>query len=210
MKKVIECDRCGSTNDVVEISINDVPKKFCVDCRTAIFTKKRGLGRPSLGVTKKVSLTLPEDEWEELDEKAEGNRSKFIRKIVIRALDSDMNMDGKVYFKSDLHKEQTEKILEKFGQKSLSQNIEYGLFAYVVGATYKAENVLKTINDENFIDIDKLHEIINSFSTSERVMIRFSLQLFNSSIDDIKLSDVMYSLDSENVKVIKQAIELRY
>lgn len=41
-------------------------------------------------------------------------------------------------------------------------------------------------------------------------MIRFALQCFNGSIDDIKLSEVMRPLDVENVKVIKQAIETRY
>ena len=46
------------------------------------------------------------------------------------------------------------------------------------------------------------------FSSSEKNMIRFALQCFNSSIDDIKLADIMYSLDNENVKVIKQAIDL--
>lgn len=34
-------------------------------------------------------------------------------------------------------------------------------------------------------------------------MIRFALQCFNGSIDDVKLSEVMRSLDEQNVKVIK-------
>ncbi len=48
------------------------------------------------------------------------------------------------------------------------------------------------------------------FSTSEQGMIRFALQCFNGSIDDIKLSEVMRSLDDENTKMIKQAIDIRY
>lgn len=47
------------------------------------------VGRPAIGVTKKVSLTLSEENWEWLDEKAEGNRSKFLREIVWNALGNE-------------------------------------------------------------------------------------------------------------------------
>lgn len=40
------------------------------------------VGRPPIGITKKVSLTLSEENWELFDEKADGNRSKFLRGIV--------------------------------------------------------------------------------------------------------------------------------
>lgn len=115
-----------------------------------------------------------------------------------------------VYYKSDYHEEQTQTILDKFKQETITQDIEYGSIAYVVGATYKAEYLIKTIDEYNTIDIEKLYEVMDVFSSSERSMIRFALQLFNSSIDDIKLSDVMHSLDEDNSKVIKQAIDLRY
>lgn len=47
------------------------------------------VGRPSIGITKKVSLTLSESNWEWLDEKAKGNRSKFLREIVWNALGNE-------------------------------------------------------------------------------------------------------------------------
>ncbi|MBD3922978.1 hypothetical protein H8B09_30080 [Paenibacillus sp. PR3] len=42
------------------------------------------IGRPSLGVTKKVSLTLPEALWEHFDGEANGNRSEYLRKLLER------------------------------------------------------------------------------------------------------------------------------
>lgn len=115
-----------------------------------------------------------------------------------------------VYYKSDFHEEQTQLLLDKFNLATITQDVEYGALAYVVGATYKATHVLKTIDEYNTIDTDKLHEAMGVFSSSERNMIRFALQLFNGGMDDINLSDVIYSLDSENIKVIKQAIDIRY
>ncbi|MVP02081.1 hypothetical protein [Paenibacillus lutrae] len=41
-------------------------------------------GRPSGGVTKKVSLTLPEDLWKHVDEEANGNRSQYLRNLINR------------------------------------------------------------------------------------------------------------------------------
>lgn len=45
------------------------------------------VGRPPIGITKKVSMTLSEDEWELFDEQANGNRSKFLREIVGKILE---------------------------------------------------------------------------------------------------------------------------
>lgn len=50
---------------------------------------KNPIGRPSIGVTKKVSLTLSEENWEWLDEQAKGNRSNFIREAVWNALGNE-------------------------------------------------------------------------------------------------------------------------
>src|SRR5699024_404614 len=46
------------------------------------------VGRPAIGVTKKVSLTLSEEEWEWLDEHAKDNRSAFLRELVSNARES--------------------------------------------------------------------------------------------------------------------------
>jgi len=40
-------------------------------------------------LTKKVSLTLSENDWEWLDEKADGNRSQFLRETVTSYLGSE-------------------------------------------------------------------------------------------------------------------------
>ncbi|WP_172250105.1 DUF2239 family protein [Saccharibacillus deserti] len=44
-------------------------------------------GRPSIGVTRKVSLTLTDEDWERFDDQANGNRPKYLRKVLTEALD---------------------------------------------------------------------------------------------------------------------------
>lgn len=80
-----DCERCGGENDVAIIHVDDEPKAYCQSCRFEMFTPKNPVGRPIVGVTKKVSLTLPEEEWEWFDEKAAGNRSQFLRHLVWEA-----------------------------------------------------------------------------------------------------------------------------
>ncbi|QPR66073.1 hypothetical protein I6G82_00085 (plasmid) [Lysinibacillus macroides] len=88
------CERCGGQHDVVIIHVNDEPKAYCQNCRVELFAKKKPVGRPSLGVTKKVSLTLTEDDWQALDEKADGNRSAFIREVVWNSLGNESEWDN--------------------------------------------------------------------------------------------------------------------
>lgn len=85
----LRCERCNGENDVAIIHVNDEPKAFCMDCRVQVFAKKNPVGRPVMGVTKKVSVTLNENDWEWLDEKAEGNRSAFIRDVIWKALGNE-------------------------------------------------------------------------------------------------------------------------
>lgn len=49
--------------------------------------KREGAGRPSLGTTKKVSITLPDESWEQI-EKARGERSMsaFLRDIILNGI----------------------------------------------------------------------------------------------------------------------------
>lgn len=77
-----KCERCGNGDDVTIIHVNDEPKAYCQNCRVEMFTKKKPVGRPSFGITKKVSLTLSEEEWKWFDEQAKGNRSQFLRHLV--------------------------------------------------------------------------------------------------------------------------------
>ncbi|MFA2556881.1 DUF2239 family protein [Bacillus cereus] len=84
-----KCERCGGHDDLAIIHVNDQAKAYCQNCRVEMFSKKRAVGRPSGGVTKKVSLTLPEKEWDWLDEQAEGNRSQYLRRLVWEAQSSE-------------------------------------------------------------------------------------------------------------------------
>ena len=83
------CERCNGNDDVGIIYVNDEPKMFCQKCRAEIFGRKKAVGRPSLGVTKKVSVTLQESDWAWLDEKAKGNRSAFIREAIWNSLGNE-------------------------------------------------------------------------------------------------------------------------
>lgn len=81
----IQCERCGGDQDLAIIHINNDPKGYCQNCRVEMFSKKNPVGRPPVGVTKKVSLTLPAEEWEWLDDEAKDNRSLFLRQLVWKA-----------------------------------------------------------------------------------------------------------------------------
>ena len=115
-----------------------------------------------------------------------------------------------MYYKDKVHEEQVKCLLNKLKLEKISQDIKYGTFAYIVGATYKAKYIMKIIDEDNNIDLDMLYDEIDVYSTSEQHMIRFALQCFNYSIDDIQLGETMRSLDALNTKVIKQAIDIRY
>jgi len=47
--------------------------------------EKKMTGRPPIGITRKVSLTLSEEEWNWFDEQANGNRSQYLRKLISEA-----------------------------------------------------------------------------------------------------------------------------
>ena len=87
--EVFVCERCGNYIDVTIVYVNDVPIMYCKTCRMSLFSKKKTVGRPSIGITKKVSLTLTKDDWEKFDARAKGNRSFFLRKIIAKALNED-------------------------------------------------------------------------------------------------------------------------
>lgn len=87
--KVFSCERCDSSINVTIIYVDEVPVTYCKACKLALLSKKRSVGRPSIGITKKVSLTLPKDAWEQFDNKAKRNRSLFLRNIIVKALNED-------------------------------------------------------------------------------------------------------------------------
>jgi len=45
---------------------------------------REGAGRPSLGLTKKVSITLPDDIWKRIDkEKGNSSMSSYFREMIL-------------------------------------------------------------------------------------------------------------------------------
>lgn len=86
MSSNLVCKRCNSRISVEIVSVNNTPTNFCKKCRSFLFQEKKSVGRPSIGKTKKISLTLPEEDWLKLDSLANGNRSQFIRKTIVKAL----------------------------------------------------------------------------------------------------------------------------
>ena len=86
----MKCTNCGSTHDVIDFIAGKEKLVLCSGCRAKIASGQLGkVGRPSLGITKKVSLTLDQDTWDWLDKKAEGNRSQFLRETVWNALGNE-------------------------------------------------------------------------------------------------------------------------
>jgi len=79
----MKCMNCGGTHDVIDFYVGDNKLILCADCRHKLLVNKnKKAGRPSLGITKKVSLTLPEEDWEWFDQKAKGNRSQLLRYLI--------------------------------------------------------------------------------------------------------------------------------
>lgn len=85
----MNCMNCGNDHDVIDFYQGEEKIVLCGVCRRKLVTGQKvvtvkPIGRPSLGVTKKVSLTLPESVWEYLDSEAKGNRSEYLRKLIDR------------------------------------------------------------------------------------------------------------------------------
>jgi hypothetical protein len=78
----------------LQFYINDDEELFLEFCEGEIikyrlmFKTNNKVGRPSLGVTKKVSITLPEEIWTHLEETSSKNKFKtksaYLRNLVIK------------------------------------------------------------------------------------------------------------------------------
>lgn len=115
------CDRCNSENGVEIVKINEQKMRFCEKCRDLLFSKKKTVGRPSVGITEKVSLTLPQEDWDWFDKQAKGNRSQFLRKLVWNAQEEQEEWSNQACLgyvimaaeKLDYSKEEIEKLVRK-------------------------------------------------------------------------------------------------
>lgn len=97
MHRTLVCEVCTGTKDVIDFRIGDQDHVLCINCRLAILgggTRNTGagqVGRPTIGITKKVSLSLPSDLWEWFDERAQGNRSELLRKCIYQVRNQEGN-----------------------------------------------------------------------------------------------------------------------
>ncbi len=58
--------------------------ELCLDCRPKHGGYREGAGRPSLGVTKKVSITLPTNIWNEIEkEKGDFTMAAYFRNLAL-------------------------------------------------------------------------------------------------------------------------------
>jgi hypothetical protein len=85
---------CGSTNDTTDFMYKGERVILCLECRVDQATGKLALplktmGRPPIGISKKISVTMPERFWEHLDAQAK-SRSESVRLLV----DRDMTTAG--------------------------------------------------------------------------------------------------------------------
>jgi hypothetical protein len=80
------CESCSKHLEVNDRVYDKAYKghHFCLDCRALHGGKREGAGRPSLGTTRKVSITLPDEVWERIDDsKTEQSMSAFLRELIM-------------------------------------------------------------------------------------------------------------------------------
>jgi hypothetical protein len=62
-------------------------RETCLDCRPKQGGYREGAGRPSLGITKKVSITLQDEIWNRIEkEKGDFSMSSFLRGVILKEL----------------------------------------------------------------------------------------------------------------------------
>lgn len=114
-----------------------------------------------------------------------------------------------MYFKDDVHKENTYDLLSAFKRNTLEEDRDIGTFCYIASAVYKHEDIAPLVGIGG-INMEGIEEKLLFYSNSEQAMIRFAIQHISDHLDDITLPEVMRSLDEENKKVILTAIQFRY
>ncbi|MED4462063.1 hypothetical protein [Metabacillus fastidiosus] len=80
------CEKCGKVLDLEDKIYQKAYKdhEFCLSCRPGHGGFREGAGRPAIGITKKVSITLPTDTWERIEkEKGKSSMSAFLRDILV-------------------------------------------------------------------------------------------------------------------------------
>lgn len=123
-----------------------------------------------------------------------------------------------MYFKSEYHEELFNEFLAKLKLKTLYK--DYVAFVYVASAIYKKE-IARALGD-HVVEYDKLLKFSNGWSGSEKKMLEFAYQcltghnLFEVDFGGKELVPtyptiftVLSSLDSENTRVVLEAIQYK-
>lgn len=217
MTKYLNCYRCNKIlepGEVIETRSleSEETRTFCDECYGKDAPPESKRGRPSLGKTTKISLTISEGEWGKLDKKANGNRSKYIRELVLKDLESPKIKLPKLYYKDELHEKLTFHYSSLMGI-SIS-NLFYDKEAYVscyILASLTTKRFDDFIIKGKKIKVRALQKKIGPYSSTEKNMIRFAVQICcGPNVDGIPLVNVFRGLDSHNVKIIKAAINYLY
>jgi hypothetical protein len=119
----------------------------------------------------------------------------------------------KLYFINEYHEDLFHKFLHKLGHVAVNPlaprlDPEYGAFAYLIAAVQK--EYAMDYFDEDGIELEKLKDKIDVWSSGERALARLALQLFNRRMDDITVYDVFYSLGDDWAKAAIQGLKIRY
>src|SRR5699024_9581414 len=113
-----------------------------------------------------------------------------------------------IYFKSIDHKQDFQFLMQLLGLQTIDDNIEYGVFAYVIAGIGKTDKLAPFIEKNNIEFLD-IYEQMKVFSESEKNIIHFAEQCFNGN-NIVPLIDVMQPLDKQNSDMINQTIDIRY
>lgn len=114
-----------------------------------------------------------------------------------------------LYFKLDGHVTEMQELLKAFGIRSLYQSKEHTVLCYYISAVFKGKYLIDDISEDG-LNMEGIEEKLLSYSPSESGLIRFGLQLFNPTMDDITIPEVFFSLDEENSKVLISGLAFRY
>src|SRR5699024_11275866 len=113
-----------------------------------------------------------------------------------------------IYYNSIDNKQEFQYLMKLLLLQTIDDNIEYGVFAYVIADSGKTDKLAPFIEKNNIEFLD-IYEQMKVFSESEKNIIHFAEQCFNGN-NIVPLIDVMQPLDKQNRDMIKQTIDIRY
>ncbi|OXS74013.1 hypothetical protein B1B04_10390 [Lysinibacillus sp. KCTC 33748] len=117
-------------------------------------------------------------------------------------------MKSGVYFKSEEHSKDAKKIINRMGFRYLEENVEYGVYAYLVSATGKGSVFCECIDPVGNINFSRWEEYMRDYATTEIALIEFGFQLYNGNTGGYAFAKTIYGMDRENLKVIRSALNL--